>query len=146
MHLMCNLNFIHSEIKRSIDIEKMTMEKTVATLFLSMMILSSLYETLKASEINDITCVDAERLLLPCIPYLQGFGSPKPSSSCCSAAKTIFKGATTTKNRRALCECFKQAAPVIGVNPDRSKQLPKLCNIRLSFPLDPKINCNSIPF
>ncbi|CAL0324462.1 unnamed protein product [Lupinus luteus] len=120
----------------------MMMEKTVATFFLSMVILTLLDGTTNASEINDITCVDAQRLLLPCIPYLQGLGL-KPSSSCCSAAKTVFERATSTQNRRALCQCFKQVAPVIGVNPDRSKQLPKLCNIRLSFPLDPKINCNS---
>ncbi|XP_019430991.1 PREDICTED: non-specific lipid-transfer protein-like [Lupinus angustifolius] len=126
----------------------MMMEKTVASFFLSMMILSLLDGTSNASEINVITtCAVAETLLLPCISYLQGVGSAKPSGSCCSAATRVFiKEATTTKNRRALCQCFKRIVPILGVNPDRSKQLPRLCNIRLSFPLDPKINCNSIPF
>ncbi|KAE9610614.1 putative plant lipid transfer protein/Par allergen [Lupinus albus] len=119
------------------------MEKRVGSILLTMMIMSMLDGTSNANQINDITCGEAQLLILPCVPYLQGSGSAKPSGSCCSSAKTVFKRATSTQNRRALCQCFKDAAPIIGVNPSRSKLLPKLCNIRLSFPLNPSINCNS---
>ncbi|CAL0324778.1 unnamed protein product [Lupinus luteus] len=119
------------------------MKKTVATFFLSIMILGLLDGTSNASRINDITCGEVGPLILPCVPFLQGSGPGQPSTSCCSGDRSVFDRATFTQNRRALCECFKQVAPFIGVNPDRSKQLPKLCNIRLSFPLDSKINCNS---
>ncbi|CAL0324776.1 unnamed protein product [Lupinus luteus] len=121
----------------------MMMEKTVATFFLSIMILGLLDGTSNASQINDITCGEVGPLLLPCVPFLQGSGTGQPSTSCCSGPKSIFDRATSTQNRRAFCECFKQAAPIIGLNPGRSKQLPKLCNISLPFNLDPKIDCNS---
>ncbi|CAL0324777.1 unnamed protein product [Lupinus luteus] len=119
------------------------MKKTVATFFLSIMILGLLDGTSNASRINDITCGEVGPLILPCVPFLQGSGPGQPSTSCCSATKIVFERATSTQNRRDLCQCFKKVAPIIGVNPHRSKQLPKMCNIRLSFPLDSKINYNS---
>ncbi|XP_019430990.1 PREDICTED: non-specific lipid-transfer protein 1-like [Lupinus angustifolius] len=119
------------------------MEKTLATFLLSVMILGLLDVPSNASQINDITCGEAGPLILPCVQFLQGSGPGQPSAFCCSGAKSIFVAATSTQNRRALCECFKQAAPLIGLNPNRSKQLPKLCNINLPFDLDSKIDCNS---
>lgn len=143
MHLMANLNFIPREIKRIIGIENMMMKKTMVALSMSMMVLGLLATISNATRINDITCAEATPLLLPCVPFLKGSGGGQPSASCCSGANTIFQGATSTQNRRDLCQCFKQDVSVIGVNPDQLKQLPQLCNINLSFPLDPNIDCNS---
>ncbi|KAF1876453.1 hypothetical protein Lal_00029801 [Lupinus albus] len=120
----------------------MTMEKKVVGLLLSMMILSLLDGTSKASQINDITCAQAGQLVLPCVPFLQGIGS-EPSASCCSGAKSVVEGASSTQNRRDLCQCLKKVSSLITINPDRAKQLPKLCNVNLPFDLDPKIDCNS---
>ncbi|KAF1876409.1 hypothetical protein Lal_00029757 [Lupinus albus] len=105
----------------------MMMGKRVVGLLLLMMILSLLDGTSKASQINDITCGQAGKLILPCLPFVQGIGS-EPSASCCSGAKSIVDGASSTQNRRDICQCFKKVSPIIIINPDRSKQLPKLCN------------------
>ncbi|KAF1876465.1 hypothetical protein Lal_00029813 [Lupinus albus] len=104
------------------------MERRVVGLLLSVMILSLLDGTSKASQINDITCGQAGKLTLPCLPFLQGITTIQPSASCCSGAKSVAQRASSTQNRRALCQCFKKISQTININPDRSKLLPKLCN------------------
>ncbi|KAE9602819.1 putative plant lipid transfer protein/Par allergen [Lupinus albus] len=121
----------------------MMMEKNIAALFMSMMALALLSTTSNASRINDISCLEATPLLLPCVPFLEATDGQKPSDSCCSAANTIVQKATSPQNRKDLCECFKSAASGIGLNPEQLKQLPQLCNFTLSFPLDPNVDCNT---
>lgn len=143
MHPNANQNIITREIKRSKDIQNMVMEKNIAALFMSMLALALLSATSNASRINDISCDEATPLLVPCVPFLQATDGQKPSESCCSAASTIVQRATSTQNRRDLCKCFKQAASSIKINPDQLKQLPKLCNISISFSLDPNVDCST---
>ncbi|CAL0306353.1 unnamed protein product [Lupinus luteus] len=121
----------------------MMMEKKMAITFVSMMVLAVLSTTSNASRVNDISCLEATPLLLPCLPFVQATDDQKPSDACCSAANTIVQRATSTQNRRDLCQCFKQAAAGIGLNPEKLKQLPQLCKISLSFPIDPSVDCNT---
>ena len=96
-----------------------------------------------ASPSNDITCQAAITDLMPCQPFLVGSGPATPSFTCCEGAQNILNQATTTATRRALCECFKNAAKAFGINPDRSKKLPQLCKINVPVPLDPNVDCQS---
>ncbi|CAL0306603.1 unnamed protein product [Lupinus luteus] len=121
----------------------MMMVKNIVVVFMAMMALALLSTRSGASRINDISCLEATPLLLPCIPFLQATNDKKPTDACCSAASTIVQRATSTQNRRDLCQCFKQAASGIGLNPDHLKQLPELCKITISFPLDPNVDCNT---
>ncbi|CAI8586902.1 unnamed protein product [Vicia faba] len=107
------------------------------------MILNMLVTTLDARKIDVITCPDALLSLLPCLPYLQGTGPATPTSACCAGANNLNQKADTTQSRRDVCNCLKPAASRFGVNPDRSKQLPRLCNINLSVSFDPSIDCNT---
>jgi hypothetical protein len=89
-----------------------------------------------------ITCNEAITYLFPCQPFLVGFGPGTPSSTCCMGAEDVFEQANTTKTRRVLCECFKQAATEIGVLPERAQLLPQFCKIHVSVPIDANVNCS----
>ncbi|XP_027340863.1 non-specific lipid-transfer protein 1-like [Abrus precatorius] len=110
-------------------------------LLVPMMTLCLSLSTISRSQIDDITCNEALPLLTPCQPYL--VGSAEVSSTCCEGVNTIFQRANTTQVRRDVCKCIKNAASQIGVNPEKAKQLPQLCNITLPFPIDPSIDCNT---
>ncbi|KAL5077704.1 hypothetical protein RYX36_016695 [Vicia faba] len=111
------------------------------TIFL--MVLCMLVTPLFARQIDDITCPEALLSLLPCLPFLQGVGPPTPPSNCCAGLTNLNEKANTTQIRKDVCNCLKPAASRFGVKPDRSKQLPQLCNINLSVPFDPSVDCNT---
>ncbi|GMP73368.1 hypothetical protein CsSME_00031145 [Camellia sinensis var. sinensis] len=92
-----------------------------------------------------ITCEDAILKILPCEPYLSGIGDV--SVPCCQGAQNLNQMANSTADRRAVCACFKQVGPSLGVNVDRAKTLPDLCKIDLrGITIDFTIDCNTIPY
>jgi hypothetical protein len=91
---------------------------------------------------NDISCTDAIIDLLPCQPFLVSPGPALPTDACCQGAQTVLQQATTTEVRKSLCECFKNAAKGLGVNPENAKQLPSFCKIQTPVPIDPNIDCS----
>ncbi|XP_019436606.1 PREDICTED: non-specific lipid-transfer protein 1-like [Lupinus angustifolius] len=120
----------------------MMMDKNMATLFKSMIVLALLSSTSNASQINEISCLQSTQLLVPCLHDAQGSGTP--SDDCCSAISTINQRATTTPNRREICECFKQITNALPINWDKLKEVPKLCGIGLPFPFVPNFDCNRV--
>lgn len=88
------------------------------------------------------SCGDAVSALTPCGSFLIGSGPPKPSAECCQSASGLNKMAATLASRRALCQCLKQTGPSFGVKPERAKQLPPLCKLKLNIPISPTVDCN----
>ncbi|KAM7502591.1 hypothetical protein LguiB_001495 [Lonicera macranthoides] len=88
-----------------------------------------------------ISCTEAITRLLPCEPYLVGFSDI--SVPCCEAAASLNQQASTKDDRKALCQCFKETGPGLGVKEDRAKQLPQLCNINVPVPIDLNVNCDT---
>ncbi|XP_045797842.1 non-specific lipid-transfer protein-like [Trifolium pratense] len=121
------------------------MGKKYISLIMVAMVLGMLVTKLDASQIDDVSCQEALLSLLPCLPFLQGADPATPPSNCCAGANNLNQKAATTQIRRDICNCLKPAASRFGVHSDRSKQLPQLCNINLSFSFDPSIDCNSVP-
>lgn len=117
--------------------------KKNVVVFVVVMVFSLFLTTMNAIQIDDITCSEALFSLIPCVPFLEGSNPPTPSPTCCSGANNLYQKANTTQIRRNICKCFKAASTKFGVNPDRAKQLPGLCSIPLSFPFDPKADCNT---
>ncbi|GLU15628.1 hypothetical protein SLE2022_321010 [Rubroshorea leprosula] len=68
-----------------------------------------------------------------------------PSGLCCVGLSNLNHEASTTKDRRDLCHCLKDAAPGFGVIPERAKELPQKCGVRIRVPIDPDIDCDTIP-
>ncbi|KAL7242959.1 hypothetical protein ACSBR1_015380 [Camellia fascicularis] len=92
-----------------------------------------------------ITCQDAILKILPCEPYLLGIGDI--TVPCCQGAQNLNQMVNSTADRRAVCACFKQVGPSLGVNVDRAKKLPDLCKIDLrGITIDFTIDCSTIPF
>ncbi|KAJ4842418.1 hypothetical protein Tsubulata_050864 [Turnera subulata] len=90
-----------------------------------------------------ITCQQVDTSLLPCISYLENGGST-PSNECCNGVRNIKQITPTTPDRRAACECIKQAASRYhsAIKPDAAIQLPKLCAVDVGVPITPNIDCN----
>ncbi|KAI5395528.1 non-specific lipid-transfer protein [Lathyrus oleraceus] len=121
----------------------MTGKKSISVSIL-LMVLVMLVTPFFARQIDDITCPEALLALLPCLPFLQGTGPPTPPNNCCIGLNNLNQRANTTQIRKDVCNCLKPAASRFKVNPDKSKQLPKLCNIALSVPFDPSVDCNTV--
>ncbi|CAN4126924.1 unnamed protein product [Withania somnifera] len=79
--------------------------------------------------------------LLPCKSFLMGKGDI--SGHCCNGVKGLMKMATFDNDLklRSICECLKKEASAIGVIQERAMQIPQLCNIKLSIPIGPNVNC-----
>ncbi|KAK9224168.1 hypothetical protein WN944_012618 [Citrus x changshan-huyou] len=95
-----------------------------------------------ASRVHAMSCSEAVTTLMPCVPFVVG-SDPRPTASCCLGVKTVNDQATTKEDRRALCECLKKAGPALGAKPEKAKQLPGLCGIKVPVPIDPNIDCNN---
>ncbi|XP_004513426.3 non-specific lipid-transfer protein A-like [Cicer arietinum] len=121
------------------------MGKKIIAFLMLVMVLGMQVRTLDAHQIDDISCFEAIISLVSCAPFLTGVGQPAPSTTCCEGAHNLFQKADTTQVRRDICQCLKGASIKFGVNSDKAKQLPQLCNIGLSFSFDPSIDCNTIP-
>jgi len=119
------------------------MGKKYISVLMVVMVLGMLVTAMDASQIDDVSCPEALSSLLPCLPFLQGVGSDTPPSVCCAGANNLNQKANTTPIRRNVCNCLKPASIRFGVHVDRAKNLPHLCNINLSFTIDPSIDCNT---
>ncbi|KAI8567353.1 hypothetical protein RHMOL_Rhmol02G0115200 [Rhododendron molle] len=95
----------------------------------SIWVLGLVVLALIASPVNAISCEDAATQLLPCLSYLVGNGDATVPAPCCEGAQALNRMISSKGDRQTLCECFKQAAPQIGVKVDRAQQLVKTCQI-----------------
>lgn len=91
------------------------------------------------------TCSESIVSLVPCLPFLQGYGLETLSQYCCGEINHLFQKANTPEIRRNLCQCLKNASKRFEIKSDQAKQLPQLCNIYISFSIDPdpNIDCNT---
>ncbi|XP_021295163.1 non-specific lipid-transfer protein AP10-like [Herrania umbratica] len=118
------------------------MEKILMSLSWSLGVLGLVVLFATASSVHAITCRDAIMALMPCQKFLMGFAF-KPSAPCCSAVGNVTAAANTTQAQRDLCTCFEMAGPALGVMPDKAEQLPQLCGVTVSVPIDPNIDCST---
>lgn len=91
---------------------------------------------------NAISCAECVAKLNPCVGYLVG-KDPAISVGCCSGAQAldnIAVGSPTEK--RAICECLKEAAKHIPIIIDRAKQIPPFCHLQTKFEVSPDIDCS----
>ncbi|GLU15225.1 hypothetical protein SLE2022_317340 [Rubroshorea leprosula] len=89
-----------------------------------------------------ISCPEAIITLTPRVPFLTGV-SPSPSAFCCEGVSKLNDEASTTQDRRELCNCLKGVAPSFGVNPEIAKELAPKCRVKTPVPIDPNIDCNT---
>ncbi|KAG0461582.1 hypothetical protein HPP92_021514 [Vanilla planifolia] len=95
-----------------------------------------------AVSVAGMSCSDAVSALIPCEAYLLGADGAPPTTGCCQSVHKLNQEAATVPQRKVLCECFKQTSPSFGVSPERAKNLPALCKLRLNVPITAAINCS----
>ncbi|XP_054797649.1 non-specific lipid-transfer protein A-like [Prosopis cineraria] len=89
-----------------------------------------------------IDCNHVKSSVSPCVPYLTG-NAPKPSANCCNNISALKKEASTTADRRAVCECLKAAASTVpGLKKDLAVGLPKQCGVDTGIPISPDTKCS----
>lgn len=89
-----------------------------------------------------VSCGSITSALVPCISYLKG--GPGPSSSCCGGVKRVNAAAATTPDRRAACNCLKNAAGSIsGLKAGNAAALPSKCGVNIPYKFSTSTNCNS---
>lgn len=89
-----------------------------------------------------VTCQQVSSCMSPCIAYLIS-GSGNPTNDCCNGVRNLQAMTPTTPDRRAACDCLKEAA---GRNPnikdDAAASLPTKCGVQISIPISRTVNCN----
>nr|XP_012574240.1 non-specific lipid-transfer protein-like [Cicer arietinum] len=119
--------------------------KNMVDLLVFVMVLALLRTSINASLIDGFICIKVKLSLYPCVTFLESSTSTKPPINCCEGANSLLQMASTTIDRRNVCKCLISTSTKSKVNSTRAKELPQLCSINISFPLNSDINCDSIP-
>ncbi|XP_024975673.1 non-specific lipid-transfer protein AP10-like [Cynara cardunculus var. scolymus] len=112
--------------------------KGVAVVMVAMMAMALMVAPNEA-----ITCSDLSSMLSPCLNYLKSGGSPP--QACCAGARRVQAATRSQADRRTVCNCAKSAAAQMKIRPDAASSLPGKCRIATSIPINPNVNCNTIP-
>jgi hypothetical protein len=89
-----------------------------------------------------ISCGQVASAIAPCISYARGQGSG-PSAGCCSGVKSLNNAARTTADRRAACNCLKNAAAgVSGLNAGNAASIPSKCGVSIPYTISTSTDCS----
>ncbi|KAH7673715.1 Plant non-specific lipid-transfer protein/Par allergen protein [Dioscorea alata] len=118
-----------------------TTKTTICTLLLLLLFFTSLNFSSAAAT---VTCNTITTEAAPCLGFITGT-VPSPPAVCCSGLKQIVNSGTTVTDRRAICQCMKNAIKEFpGVKEKFLSQLPKSCHVSVSFPISSHTNCNTV--
>nr|ABA33855.1 phospholipid transfer protein 1 [Zea mays subsp. parviglumis] len=91
-----------------------------------------------------ISCGQVASAIAPCISYARGQGSG-PSASCCSGVRSLNNAARTTADRRAACNCLKNAAAgVSGLNAGNAASIPSKCGVSIPYTISTSTDCSRV--
>lgn len=89
-----------------------------------------------------ITCGQVSSAIAPCLSYARGTGSA-PSASCCSGVRNLKSAASTAADRRAACNCLKNAARgVSGLNAGNAASIPSKCGVSIPYTISTSTDCS----
>lgn len=88
-----------------------------------------------------IACSDVIKDLRPCVNYLVN-GTGMPPAACCSGATNLAAAASTSADKKAACDCIKNAAKKLNPNPQLAKDLAGNCKISLPFTVSIDVDCS----
>jgi hypothetical protein len=88
------------------------------------------------------SCPTVYDTLMPCLGYVESGGAVPPE--CCAGIKQVVSDARTAPDRRAICACLKELAPVAPAPYiSRAVGLPDRCGVSLGYKLSPDMDCSS---
>ncbi|KAG0519988.1 hypothetical protein BDA96_08G034200 [Sorghum bicolor] len=91
-----------------------------------------------------VTCGQVSSAIGPCLSYARGQGSG-PSAGCCSGVRSLNSAARTTADRRAACNCLKNAARGIrGLNVGKAASIPSKCGVSIPYTISTSTDCSRV--
>ncbi|OQU78681.1 non-specific lipid-transfer protein 1 isoform X2 [Sorghum bicolor] len=91
-----------------------------------------------------ISCGQVSSAIAPCLSYARGQGSA-PSAGCCSGVRSLNSAARTTADRRAACNCLKNAARGIsGLNAGNAASIPSKCGVSVPYTISTSTDCSRV--
>ncbi|KAG9155584.1 hypothetical protein Leryth_021199 [Lithospermum erythrorhizon] len=120
----------------------MASKKTMNIFFLStcilMVLLTSNFKAIK----GEIQCFSLLGTVLPCKDFMTG-NAEKPSGECCGNLQGLDNQAkASVDDRKAICNCFKEAASSFPFDPSKLQLLSQVCQLSQDLPIDPNVDCN----
>lgn len=110
----------------------------------TLLVLSLLLTSLLFSHTSNaaVTCGNVATKALSCVAFATG-KQPKPTPVCCNNLKMLVISVKTVNDKRAICRCLKEGVNAFpGVKDKYLSQIPRLCGIRIPFPVSLNTNCN----
>lgn len=102
----------------------------------------SMVQQLMAEPTRAITCGQVDACLVPCMSYLVEGGTPQPA--CCDGVKNLKGMASNIADKRAACNCVKEAASrYSNIKDDAAQALPAKCGVQLDIPISKTTNCDA---
>ncbi|XP_073147951.1 non-specific lipid-transfer protein 1-like [Henckelia pumila] len=93
---------------------------------------------------GQISCGAVTSALAPCFDYVLRGGQTVPNN-CCNGVQSLYKEASSTAARQAVCYCLKSitstvAAPIVA----NAASLPKKCGVYIPYTISPSIDCTKV--
>ncbi|GAB2227192.1 hypothetical protein Droror1_Dr00009004 [Drosera rotundifolia] len=102
------------------------------------------YMVVSAPYVAGISCGDAEKELIPCLPYLTAIAK-EPTGGCCKGVKTVNEDAKTTDSRRVVCSCLKSLLEKYpAVKEKNAGDLSGKCGVPLPYTVSKSTDCSKI--
>lgn len=91
-----------------------------------------------------VSCGVVASKAAPCVSFVTG-KAPKPPQACCTGLQQLAEGAATVADRRGICQCLENEAKAFpGVQDRFLGQIPRICGIKVGFPVSLNTNCATI--
>lgn len=111
-------------------------------LFVSMFVFLSILFLVGQVTEAAVSCGTVTMKAAPCLNYAKGVDAV-PSTQCCSGLTALATGAKTLDDKKAICNCMKNAVKNIkGVQDKFLSKIPTACNIKVNFPVSLSVNCD----
>ena len=107
-----------------------------------MVILIAMMASIPRLTEGGVTCQLVVSSITPCATYLVRGG--KVPDRCCKGVKSLYKEASTTKDRQTACRCIEQATTLVpGIKIDRAQYLLGKCDVYIPYKISPTFNSST---
>ncbi|KAI9199088.1 hypothetical protein LWI28_027274 [Acer negundo] len=79
-----------------------------------------------------ITCGTVNSKAGACVPYASG-KAPAPTRTCCSNLRQLARLVKNVADKKAICQCLKNAGKSMGIQDRYLTKIPHACNINVGF-------------
>ncbi|XP_051131039.1 non-specific lipid-transfer protein 1-like [Andrographis paniculata] len=91
-------------------------------------------------------CETVANDLSPCISFvMNGNGGGAPPAGCCEGVRSLYRQASSTADRQAVCSCLKSvAASATQAMIANAAALPGKCGVSIPYKISPNTDCSTV--